>query len=334
MTRFQAHTTAPQQRHIDCMRLLILAALTVISTSLAYAQEFSVTRFDVLQNDISAYMEPVRDLNGEACALLRVSATSDFTFSTPLGIVRREDDNGEILLYLPRGTKKITIKHPLWGVMRDYKFSRALESRMTYELVISPPKQQLLALQHDTVVVRETRVDTLLIEQQRKKVPLTASFLATMALHQNGPSWGVMLMALRRHGFFVSAQTNFQSVGKTSYVCDSYGYIDESSVKPYYSGRSRHASYALTAGLAHRLGRSLCLFEGGGYGRMQTAWQLAEIEGGGYALCSDKSHKGWAAQMGLLFRARRVAVSVSVLTIKGKQWQAVVGVGINLYKHK
>lgn len=331
-----SHTHNPSTRwqHPCTIRLLLMLLLTALMPHQAAAQEFSVTRFDLLQNDISAYMEPVRDLNGEACALLRVSATSDFSFSTPLGIVRRDDDHGEILLYLPRGTKKITIKHPLWGVLRDYKFSRPLESRMTYELVISPPKESQLALQHDTVVVRETRIDTLLIEKHRKKVPLSASILATMALHQNGPSWGVMLMALRRHGFFVSAQTNFRSIGTTAATCDSYGYINSTSTLPYYTGRTRHSSYALTAGLAHRLSSHVCLFEGAGYGSMRTAWQLHDIEGGGYALCSDKSHRGWAAQMGLLVRIQRLAISASAITIKGKQWQASIGVGINLYKTK
>ena len=35
-------------------------------------QEFSVNQFRVLANDITAYITPVRDLNDEACALLKV----------------------------------------------------------------------------------------------------------------------------------------------------------------------------------------------------------------------------------------------------------------------
>ena len=46
-------------------------------------------------------------------------------FSTPLGIVKRIDKVGEIWLYVPRGTRKITIKHPQLGVLRDYAFLRA-----------------------------------------------------------------------------------------------------------------------------------------------------------------------------------------------------------------
>ena len=39
------------------------------------------------KNDISAFISPVRDLNGQACALLKVEAPKDFAFSSPLGIV-------------------------------------------------------------------------------------------------------------------------------------------------------------------------------------------------------------------------------------------------------
>ena len=49
------------------------------------------------------------------------------------------NDVGEIWLYLPNGTRLLTLKHPQWGVIRDYRFPTPLESRMTYELVLAPP---------------------------------------------------------------------------------------------------------------------------------------------------------------------------------------------------
>ena len=65
------------------------------------AQEFAVRRFRPLPNDITAFMNPVRDLNGEACALIKVVGAADFTFSTPLGIIKRQQEVGEIWLYVP-----------------------------------------------------------------------------------------------------------------------------------------------------------------------------------------------------------------------------------------
>ena len=101
---------------------------------------FKVSGFRVLPNDVSAFITPVRDLNGDACALVKVVAPPEFAFSSPLGIVKRQNEVGEIWLYLPRRTKLLTIKHPQWGVLRDYRFAQPLESRMVYELKIEVPR--------------------------------------------------------------------------------------------------------------------------------------------------------------------------------------------------
>ena len=79
---------------------------------------FSVESFRQLPTDVSAFIDAVRDLNDEACALLKVVAPADFAFSSPLGIVERRDKVGEIWLFLPKGSKSITLKHPQWGVLR------------------------------------------------------------------------------------------------------------------------------------------------------------------------------------------------------------------------
>lgn len=112
---------------------------------------FSVESFRQLPTDVSAFIDAVRDLNDEACALLKVVAPADFAFSSPLGIVERRDKVGEIWLFMPKGTKSITLKHPQWGVLRDYAFGTKLESRMTYEMRLRLP-QTAVVEKHDTVV--------------------------------------------------------------------------------------------------------------------------------------------------------------------------------------
>ena len=127
--------------------------------------------YDTPSNDVSAFIDNVRDLNDEACALMKVEAPSDFAFSTPLGIVKRKDEVGEIWLYLPKGTKMLTLKHPEWGVIRDYKLDKPLESRMTYELKLNFPKPTITEV-HDTIVEVKTVTDTITIPQQRSRKPL------------------------------------------------------------------------------------------------------------------------------------------------------------------
>ena len=98
--------------------------LCVLGLAPAGAQQFGVKAFRPLPNDISAYISPVRDLNGEACALLKVVGDKDFVFSTPLGVVKQQQEVGEIWVYVPRGTVQITLKHPRWGVLRRWPWPR------------------------------------------------------------------------------------------------------------------------------------------------------------------------------------------------------------------
>ena len=293
------------------------------------AVKFKVTGFRVLSNDVSAFITPVSDLNNEACALLKVVARQDFAFSSPLGIVKRKDEVGEIWLYLPKGTRRITIKHPRWGVLRNYRLPLALESHVAYEMTISEPRIPM-AYEHDTVILTKTIVDTVAVKRKRPRLPMTFHALFTLSMHQNGPSWGVMLAAMRRHGMFVHVSSDLRSIGETRFTCDEEGYIDDNGTMPYYTGETRHSNWTATAGAIHRLCSVLSVFEGIGYGRTATAWQLAESEGGGSALNDGLTHKGVAGELGLMATFGRINISASVLTIAGQQWQGCVGVGIKL----
>lgn len=309
---------------------------------------FTVERFRQLDTDVSAFIDAVRDLNGEACALVKVVAPPDFAFSSPLGIVKRCDEVGEIWLYLPKGTKQLTIKHPLWGVLRDWPLGMKLESHMTYELRLRLPTERVVE-KHDTIVYTQTVTDTVTIAPPRRVIPLHAYALVTASLHTDGPSWGVMLALMRRTGGYLHASTNLHSAPSAIGTCNKDGNVTstadgavantangtlDSSVKPYYTGRTRTAAYVVTAGLVHRLGQHLSMFEGVGYGQHTTSWQLSASNGGGWLRNEGLSHKGMAAELGVMAHIGRVSVSVSALTIAGKQWQGGLGVGVRLFKGK
>ena len=51
---------------------LLFAIVVCLTAGNAVAQDFSVRSFRTLVNDITAYIDPVRDLNDEACALIKV----------------------------------------------------------------------------------------------------------------------------------------------------------------------------------------------------------------------------------------------------------------------
>lgn len=85
--------------------------------------------------------------------------------------------------------------------------------------------------------------------------------------------------------------------------------------------------------LIHRINANFNVFEGAGYAKQSTAWQLAKSEGGGWLRNDGLTHKGVAVEIGVLFTKGRLSVSASTLTIGGSQWQGCVGIGIRIGKN-
>lgn len=105
------------------------------------AQNISVSNFRLLQTDQTANtpMTMERDQNGEVAALIKVITTeTGFVFDGgALGIVRAVQKTGEVWVYVPRGTKKITISHPRFGFLRDHYLPMPVEAAKTYEMVLT-----------------------------------------------------------------------------------------------------------------------------------------------------------------------------------------------------
>lgn len=319
---------------IPAYRLLITLAAVAILSVTASAQSFKVESFRMLDNDVTSFVDPVKDLNDEGCALIKVEGSPDFVFSTPLGIVKRIDKVGETWIYLPKGSKKITIKHPQWGVMRDYAFPEKLRSLVSYELRLAGPERvnlpgqemaQQITTVHDTLVV--VRTDTLRMAAPVKIFPLCLSAGVTFAFGGRSKTGmgGVMLSLMKRHGAFVHLQSDLGKIGKTVGECDRQGYVD--SRLPYYAGNTRHSAFIATAGAIHSVSERFRIFEGAGYGSDMAAWELAQSSGGGYIRNSHYSKRGVAFEVGTVYTLRNFTISVSAITIAGTQWYASVGIG-------
>ena len=316
--------------------MLLIAVLLPVRIS---AKEFSVASFRDLPNDVSASINPVRDLNDEDCALLKVAAPSDFAFSTPLGIVKRIYNTGEIWLYLPRGSRKITLKHAEWGVLRDYEFPARLESHKTYEMTLDyprvpstgpPPGEPAAVTIRDTLVV--TRTDTLVLRPEKPKIPLELDYTAGIGLGGKAPYTYCSLMAalMKRHGGYLRISFNGGSPQPAEASCDRHGLVD--GRERFYSGSTRRHVYMVGAGAIHMISGSVSVFEGLGYADNTLDWQLAPSEGGGYVRNSYFSHKGLTAEVGMHYRFRRLILTASVMTLKGTEWFGSVGIGLRIGK--
>ncbi len=142
--------------------LVILLSLWVMATQ---AQSLKVKSFRWLEYDRTASsLEGKRiDQNGQVAALIKVVTNeTGFVFEGgTLGIVDAQQQVSEVWVWVPRGLRKITIKHQEFGQLRDYIFPIDIEAERTYEMVLeteyvprpgsNKPHQQYLAFIIDPV---------------------------------------------------------------------------------------------------------------------------------------------------------------------------------------
>ena len=129
------------KRIVLLLSLLLLVAMTV------KAQRMSVGSFKLLPNDNSALQDDTKriDQNGKTAALIKI-ITSERGFGFEggaLGVVDAKQLADQVLVWVPYGLRKIVIKHPLYGVLRDYRFPVEIQEGRTYELVLNIEKTGL-----------------------------------------------------------------------------------------------------------------------------------------------------------------------------------------------
>ena len=136
------------------MKKLLAICFISIHVTLSIGQNISVSTFKLLESDLTANTSGTmeQDQNGETAALIKVVTTqTGFTFDGgALGIVKTKQTPGEVWVYIPKGSKKISIKHPQLGVLRDYYFPIAIEAARTYEMVLVSGEVQTIVKQART----------------------------------------------------------------------------------------------------------------------------------------------------------------------------------------
>ena len=136
------------------MTRISFAIFALFFVANTFSQNISVSNFKLLDTDLTANTAGTMEMdqNGEAAALIKVVTTkTGFTFDGgAMGIVKTKQTPGEVWVYIPRGSKKISIKHPQLGVLRDYYFPVAIEAAKTYEMILIAGEVQTVVKQART----------------------------------------------------------------------------------------------------------------------------------------------------------------------------------------
>ena len=151
------------------MKRFTLLIFFIFSICGAFAQNISVKSFKALPMDLTASsLEGKRiDQNGDVAALIKVMTTeTGFVFEGgTLGIVDTQQRVGEIWVWVPRSSRKITILHQQLGGMRDYRYPIEIEAERTYEMVLTTAKIE-------TIVKEEVTQQYLIFELEPKNAIL------------------------------------------------------------------------------------------------------------------------------------------------------------------
>lgn len=279
--------------------LILLILCCGLSSFRAAAQEIKVKGFQRLERDLTARTKPRFDLNDTPCALVRVEVSMAKEFQVEGNVIGEPVyEKGEILVYMTRGSRRLTLKHEKYGVLR-YEFPEKLEKQVVYELSLK------------------------LIEDKNNKLRTLVMPVFSYGAYEQ-MSYGLMVGIVKRTGGYVKVKTDFGSVSSDFEK-------DGAEANYWYTGSEKCSRFAITGGLLQRLGKMIYLYVGGGYGMRNYAKEIAgEAEGmeKPWVKLTDKSYKGFEAELGCIVRFGGVAVSAGVQTNRFKKVEGNVGVGI------
>lgn len=102
------------------------------------AQNIQITKFERNPTSLIASMNQVVDNAGNACAVIRFwYSGEEFIIEPNLGVLKKEEYPGETRLWVPKGTKRITVRHKNDKPLRGYTIPIRVEAKTDYDADIS-----------------------------------------------------------------------------------------------------------------------------------------------------------------------------------------------------
>lgn len=123
--------------YIGLCALLLTIGTVRMAAQTEEPRDIVVTNFQNVVTDLSASVTPVNDNNGDVCAVIKFFVRdTTFVIEPNLGYLRRESKVGEIRLWVPAGTKRLTVRHEGMFPLKDYSIPMPIESKKAYHAYI------------------------------------------------------------------------------------------------------------------------------------------------------------------------------------------------------
>lgn len=137
---------------MNMKRILIVGVMILGLASHIKAQDIRVTQFERNYTSLIASMDAVYDNSGEACAVIRFFVRDEaFEIEPNLGFLKKETRTGEIRLWVPTATKRITVRYQGAIPLNSYEIPATLEPKATYDAVLeirAPQKEKKASNNH------------------------------------------------------------------------------------------------------------------------------------------------------------------------------------------
>lgn len=243
-------------------RALVFVFCFALSSVLSNAQEIVVTSFELKATDLTAKIDPVYDLNDEACALVKVAIPGKKVSFKGDIIKEPESISGEYHIYLPEGTKRLTVSVENYLPL-VFEFPVNLEKFRTYSL-------------------------RLRLVDPEKKVNVT--IMPSFSWSTTQTAYGIMIgLTGKRHGGFIHAKSDFNFLTTAGETTD----------RMWFTGNSEKGRWAVTGGYLVKLAKPLYVFVGAGYGDRTLSWEASDALS--YRV-PEFSSKGVEAELGAFLK--------------------------------
>lgn len=261
------------------------------------AQEIKVKSFEKLPRDLFARTNPRLDLNENPCSVIR--------FITPGKGLEFEGNvigeplyfAGETLIYMTKGSKRVTIKHPDYGVLR-YEFPEKLDRQCVYEV-------PLKLIENPDSRTRALLIGGINVSTGEKVTPF------------------VMLGAVKKFGGYIKGVSDFSMKGlDADFEVDNSGNCE--GTPAWINSESKQERSALTAGVLYRPVKIFYVYAGAGYGFRNVGY---EAPNDAWAKNIERSYQGVELECGYIFRLGGFSLLAGVQTNKFKYMEVSAGIG-------
>ena len=202
---------------------IVVVLLSCSLSAWSQSHDYEIRDFHENLTDLTAATSDVKDINGVVTALIRFAVRDTlFTFEANNGIIKRANEVGEILLYVPITTRRLTIRHPFLGIYRDYQLPVIVNSKTTYDAEIVITNADYLrklygyeqpVFSQSPIINEESPIKEVPVEKPVKPVkphtPIQTSFLLGGGYQAMGVAGPTALIGLEIGSFLVSADYTF-----------------------------------------------------------------------------------------------------------------------------